>query len=567
MTGDLRHGATLNEIRADVLVVGGGLAALRAAYDALGAGAHVVLAVKGKAGRSGSSAMTSAGYSSAVGETDSPERHYEDTITGGKGINDAALVRIVAEEAPEKLRELIALGAPLAVDTEGGYQINPSGDHSIARTVAAANHTGRDFTDPLTQAVIDRGCQILETTAIVELLVVDDQVVGAVGLEYERGELVLIAAPSVILGTGGAGRLFAVTSNPNDATGDGYALALRAGAPLRDMEFVQFYPYRCIIPFENSRMPIQPATFVLGGTLWNSDGERFMLRYDPVRAEYTTRDVAARGIYEQIRAGKDVRGGVRLDVSALSLDDWVRTNPRPAKHFIERGLDFHAEEMIIAPEAHFFMGGAAIDTDGQTPVRGLFAAGEAAGGVHGANRLDSNAIPETQVIGARAGRAAAARARSAVATAATMPADWKRRFASAIARPDADGSSPYPQLRKELQNVMWKYLGIVRDGDGMAQGLRDVEALAIRVAGLEPAGARELMHHATMQNSLLVARTCFSAALARRESRGAHYRSDHPAQDDASWLVSLHIALGSDGSLRLEPKPVRRDLATTARRE
>ena len=376
------------ELETDVLVVGGGLAALRAAYDALLSGARVVLAVKGKAGRSGSSAMTSAGYSTALGEADSPETYFEDTIKGGHGINDPKLVRILAEEGPQRLAELVALGAPLGLNETGDWRIIPSGDHSVPRTVSAANHIGRDFTDPLTEAVVRLGAQVLEMTAAVEVMTAAGEVTGATLIDYAQSELIVIKAPSVILGTGGAGRLFTVTSNPNDETGDGYAIALMAGASLRDMEFIQFYPWRCIIPFDRSRMPIQPSTFVLGATLLNSDGERFMLRYDPVRGEATTRDVAARGIYDQIHGGKAVSGGVRLDVSALSLDEWTLSNPKPSKYFLERDLDFKHEEMIIAPEAHFFMGGAVVDEWGESRVRGLFVVGEAAGGVHGANRLD-----------------------------------------------------------------------------------------------------------------------------------------------------------------------------------
>ena len=553
----------MRRIETDVLVVGGGLAALRAAYDALGAGARVALAVKGKAGRSGSSAMTSAGYSAARATAgDSPEQHYRDTLAGGKGINDAHLVRIMTEEGPEKLRELEAMGARLAFTEEGEHQVNPSGDHSVPRVFVTENHTGRDFTEPLTAAVVARGCELLEMTAIVQVLVRGGEVVGAVGLDYEHDDLVLIAAPSVILGTGGAGRLFAVTSNPNDATGDGYALALGAGADLRDMEFIQFYPWRCIIPFERSRMPIQPSTFVLGAKLWNSEGERFMLAYDPVRGEHTTRDVAARGIYDQIRAGKDVRGGVRLDLSEVSLEDWLRTNPKPARHFLERGLDVHKEELIIAPEAHFFMGGAAVDDEGQTRIPGLFAVGEAAGGVHGANRLDSNALPETQVFGARAGRAAARRRGRGNGADLEVPSEWESRFKEALEARGRPAPVPYADLRKELQSVMWNQLGIVRDGEQMEIGLRELDGLEGRLGAARPAGVRALVNHATLENSILVARCCFTAALGRRESRGAHYRRDFPEQDDERSLVAQHVELRDHNSLALWTRPVHSPAAT-----
>ncbi len=539
------------EITTDVLVVGGGLAALRAAYDALRSGARVVVAVKGKAGRSGSSAMTSAGYSTALSESDSTTAYYEDTIKGGRGINDPKLVRILAEEGPQRLSELVALGAPLGLDEAGTWRIFPSGDHSVPRTVSAANHTGRDFTEPLTEAVISLGAQILEMTSALEVVVDDGEVAGALLLDYERGDLVKVMSRSVILGTGGAGRLFAVTSNPNDATGDGYALALAAGASLRDMEFIQFYPWRCIIPFEHNRMPIQPSTFVLGATLLNSDGERFMLRYDPQRGEGTTRDVAARGIYDQINSGKGIKGGVRLDVSALSLEQWVMSNPKASRYFLERDLDFQKEEMILSPEAHFFMGGVVVGEWGESEIPGLFAVGEAAGGVHGANRLDSNAIPETQVFGARAGKAAAARAEATrqMAFPAAREKAWSDRFGAAMAAGSTD-SADYPGMRKDLQATMWQTLGIVRTRDEMRRGLAEVETIRQRLDGASPAGARALMLHAQMANSLLVARACLTAALTREESRGAHYRKDFPDQDDARWKCSLREDL-TTGELRI----------------
>jgi len=542
-------------IDTDVLVVGGGLAALRAAYDALRGGARVTLAVKGKAARSGSSSMTSAGYSAALTEGDSPERHYVDTLDGGRGINNAQLVQIVSQEAPERLRELLGFGGVLALN-DGKPVIHPSGDHSMARTVVAANYSGRDFTEPLARKVIELNCEVIETAAVTELLVHDGAVAGAICLAYgENPNLFLVRAPAVILGTGGAGRLFAVTSNPSDVTGDGYALALGAGAPLRDMEFIQFYPWRCIIPFDRSRMPVQPSTFVFGARLFNADGERFMDRYDPVRREATTRDVAARGIYDQIRFAKDVKGGVLLDVAQLSDDDWARSNPRLHRYFADTAVNFRDVEMILSPEAHFFMGGVVIDERAESRVSGLFAVGETAGGVHGANRLDSNALPETQVFGARAGREAATRAsRSRAPVAAGVVREWENRWRSCAHAGGEDHF--YAELRRELQEVMWHKLGIVRDAERLGQGLEDVRRLRGDLEGARPGSVRDLLRHREMENSLLVAESCFVAALARCESRGAHHRLDYPERNDESWLRVIEVQSDDVGNLRLHARPV-----------
>ena len=532
----------------DVVVVGGGLAGLRDAYEARRAGADVILAVKGKAGRSGSSAMTSAGYSSVIDPADSPALHYADTLRGGRNINDRNLARIFTEEAPGRLRDLVDLGSPLLHDAAGALVVHPSGDHTVARTVVATNHTGLDFTLPLARAITEAGVRILEMTTILDVLVENGAVTGVLALDYDKGELIRIAAPAVILATGGAGRLFAFTSNPNDATGDGYALALRAGAELRDMEFVQFYPWRCILPFDRNRMPIQPSTFVLGATLRNRQGERFMLDYDREHAESTTRDVAARAIYDQIHAGHDVDGGVRLDVSQLSDQDWVTTNPRPAKYFADRQLDFRQVTMILAPEAHFFMGGVVVDGNGESRITGLYAVGETAGGAHGANRLDSNAIPEGQVFGARAGAHAAKRARLAGRPAA--PATDRDSFGGP---PNPDLDERLSTIRRDLQLLMGHSFGIVRTAMDLEAGLRGLEALRERAQDLQPGSARERAQAFELTNSLLVAEACLTAGLTRTESRGAHYRTDCPERNDARWQRTLRIELVPDGGLRLEP--------------
>jgi fumarate reductase (CoM/CoB) subunit A len=547
-------------LETDVLVVGGGLAALRAAYDAAGAGARVALAVKGRAGRSGSSAMTSAGYSAWIRPDDSAERHYQDTIAGGRGLSDPRLVAVMAREAPARRAELVELGGRLA-QLEGEPAIHASGDHSVPRTVVAANFKGLDFTIPLLEAVLSRGVQLQERTATLELLTEGGEITGALCLRYaEPSGLLQVRCRAVVVAAGGAGQLFAVTSNTSDVTGDGYALALRAGAAVRDMEFIQFYPWRCIVPFAGTRMPIQPSTFVLGAKLFNRNDVRFMDDYDPVKHEATTRDLAARAIYQQIAANLDVKGGVRLDVSELTEEQWLRSNPKPARYFLERGVDFQQQEMILSPEAHFFMGGVVVDEWGASRVPGLFVAGETAGGLHGANRLDSNAIPETQVFGARAGRAAARRAASGRARPSSngSPAlcGWESRWRSLQAQ-GSEAAEPvdYERLRRRLKQTTWLRLGIVRDGDGLRRGLDEVRRLGRELARLEPGSARDLLAHEELDSSLLTAEACFVAALHRRESRGAHYRSDFP-QQDPSWSRASILALGPGGAVVEDGPPL-----------
>jgi fumarate reductase (CoM/CoB) subunit A len=286
---------------------------------------------------------------------------------------------------------------------------------------------------------------------------------------------------------------------------------------------------------------------MLGATLRNRQGERFMLDYDRERAESTTRDVAARAIYDQIHAGNDVLGGVRLDVTELSDEDWLSSNPRPAKYFADRNLDFRQVTMILAPEAHFFMGGVVVDGNGQSRINGLYAVGETAGGAHGANRLDSNAIPEGQVFGARAGDHAARRA-----LLAGRPASAGEDREAIAGDPAAAQDPSIEAIRRELQTLMGHSFGIVRTAAGLESGLRGVEALEERALLMRPGNARQQAQFVELNNSLLVARACLTAGLTRAESRGAHYRSDRPDRNDAQWQRALRIELLPEEGLRLQ---------------
>jgi fumarate reductase (CoM/CoB) subunit A len=548
--------AVVAELDAEVLVVGGGLAALRCAYEARRRGARVVIAVKGRLGRSGSSAMTSAGYSAVIDPTDEPRLHVEDTLLGGRGLNDARLVEILANEAPARREELVALGGLLAREADGSLVVHPSGDHTIARTVVAQSFRGLDLTLPLAAAVEQAGCEIHERTMVLDVLCGGDGALGAVCLR--RGDdpgIVAIRAGTVVLATGGCGSLFAISSNPSDVTGDGYAIALRTGATLRDMEFVQFYPWRCIEPFDRGRMPIQPSTFKVGGQLLNSRGERFMETWDPERLESAGRDVSARAIYGQIRDGLDIRGGVLLDISRLSDDQWRTTNPRPAAWFESRQIDYRQTELILSPEAHFFMGGVVVDEQGRSEVTGLFVVGETAGGVHGANRLDSNAIPETQVFGTRAGAAAAAEPRSVSRT--EFDAALEHWLADQRNLPAASGAaSEFVALRRELQAIAWRDLGIVREAGRLDRGLRDVTRLVASVRELGPEDDAARLERCELIDLLLVAACCFTSALKRTESRGAHFRSDYPDRDDEHWSHALAVRGHAVDELAVAPLPL-----------
>ena len=420
----------------------------------------------------------------------------------------------------------------------GGFYLSPSGDHRQARVVVPEHIRGTDLTLPLRARVVADGVEALENVLVVDLLVDDGRVVGAVGLRRDRPGLVVIRAGATVLGAGGAGRLFSVTSNPVDVTGGGYALALGAGAALRDMEFIQFYPWRCIRPFGSSRVPVQPSTFVAGARLYNAAGERFMEAYDPVRKEASTRDVSARGIFDQIRAGKAVDGGVLLDLSQVPDEVFRHENKKVVERLDPHGIDYRTIPLILAPEAHFVMGGVLIDEWGGSTRPGLFACGESAGGVHGGNRLNSNAIPETQVFGHRAGEAAA---RTAAAAGGGRVDDgvverWRRRLAGV----DSEATDVGPATKASLaafRDAMWLGLGIVRTEADLEKALAQARAVGDQAAAAHASTLGELVAGVELGHLAATAAACAASALLRTESRAAHYREDYPATDPA-WLAT-----------------------------
>lgn len=533
----------------DVLVVGAGLAGLRAALAARQAGAtRVLLAVKGKAGRSGSSAMTTAAYAGVLPSgdpADSAALHISDTLRGGARVADPELVALLCEGAAWGVTALEESGGAFQRDGER-YRVTPSGDHSRPRVLLAPNHLGTDFTVPLAKCVVEAGVEVLERAMAVELVRRGDAVAGALLVDLSAERVLAIAAPSVILATGGAGRLFSVTSNPVDITGDGFSLAFRAGAVLRDMEFIQFYPWRCTDPFTNSRVSIQPSTFVLGARLHNARGERFMQGN-----EATTRDVAARAIFMEIQSGRGVAGaggpGVRLDLSALSRAEFETTNPKVARYLAKLNIDHATYPFVVAPEAHYWMGGLAVDAQGAASLEGLFAVGEVAGGIHGANRINSNALPETQIFGDRAGRSAAARSAKRPHSEITAEAEaLSRRLA--VGEGAGLNESELNQRQKSLATAMWDFLGIVRHANGLAAGLTHVCDLAAELEARGPAiGWRAVRAWFELRALCDTALLSLTAALERRESRGAHYRADFPKLEDARWLGSLRLVRSTEG--------------------
>jgi succinate dehydrogenase/fumarate reductase flavoprotein subunit len=399
-------------VQCDVLIIGGGAAALMAALEARKAVDDVAIVCKGKAGRSGNTIVSAAQF--AVSDPDSPdsiEQHFQDTLLGGQGLNDEALVQLLASKVGHRVRDLEEYGVPF-VRVEGELRRQLAPGHSSPRCVSvqAGDHPqatqGLSITLPLLKQVVSRGVRLIERTPVLQLLVEEGQVCGAIGLDVEGQRAMVLQAKAVVLACGGGGRIFALTDNTLDVSGDSYALALEAGATLRDMEFVQFYPACMTSPLKTI---IPTRLFAQGAVLRNKAGERFMPRYDPDRAEMATRDVMSRAIFlEMQRTGEQ---GGHLDCTRIPPDVMEQQHPTFVRALQKRGLDLQKDYLTISPTVHFIMGGVKIDSRCQSTVPGLYAAGEAAGGLHGANRISGNALSETIVFGAISGQQAASYAK------------------------------------------------------------------------------------------------------------------------------------------------------------
>jgi len=545
----------LKKIETDVLVIGGGLAALRAALSARNAGARVLMLGKRLVGRSGSSTMTTGGYAASLpelNEHDTAHLHYIDTIVGGGFLNEPSLVQALVDDGPARLRELWDFGAPFR-KRDGRYHLSPSGDHSQPRVFVPEHMRGIDLTVPLRKVVAASGVDMLEDHVALDLLRDEGRVVGAVALRAIGGEVMEISAGATVLAAGGAGRLFSVTSNPSEVCGSGYALAIRAGAALRDMEFIQFYPWRLIRPFKSTRVPIQPSTFVIGARLYNSRGERFMEAYDPVKKESAARDVSARGIADQIRKGLDVDGGVRLDVSEVRDEEFRYENSKVIDLLDPKKIDYREIPLVVAPEAHFFMGGVAIDDCGRASLPGLYAAGENAGGLHGGNRLNSNSIPETQVFGHRAGLTAA---REALRTPRRPDPAPIEKVQKLLEQAGSDDAVPpdLSHLGEQLRSVADRELGVVRSGEGLERALKSVDDILQSAHRIQISSVRGILARTELSDLCATARACAVSALYRTESRAAHYRDDFQASSP-EWRRNIFYTEGNVSTKAIEPDP------------
>ena len=580
----------------DVLIIGAGGAGLRAAIEAAAAGVSVGLVCKSLLGKA-HTVMAEGGAAAAMGNVDDRDNwmvHFADTMRGGQYVNNPVMAELHAKEAPDRIRELEAWGAVFDRTPDGRILQRNFGGHRYPRLAHVGDRTGLEMIRTLQDHAIHQGIDIHMEVTIVALLKDGDRVVGAFGYDRERGRFRLFKCKAVVLATGGVGRAFSITSNSWEYTADGQSLAYNAGAALQDMEFIQFHPTGMVWPPSVKGILVTEGVRGEGGVLRNNEGRRFMFddipdNYKSQTADneeegwrYTqgdksarrppellTRDHVARCIMREVKAGRgSPHGGVFLDIS------WIKEKLPNASEVIKKKLpsmyhqfkqladiDITAEPMEVGPTTHYIMGGIRVDGESQmTNVPGLFAAGECAAGLHGANRLGGNSLSDLLVFGRRAGEYAAQYAKQQ--TAGRIDAAIVDAAAAASLAPferGADAEGAY-HIQHDLQTMMQALVGIVRQEDEMQDALARLGTLRSRAAKVGAAGNREFNPgwHTAMElgNLLTISEAIAKSAIERKESRGGHFRDDYPDKDPEAAKFNTVIRKGADGTMRLTREPV-----------
>ena len=580
----------------DVLIIGAGGAGLRAAIEASAAGVSVGVVTKSLLGKA-HTVMAEGGVAAAMGNVDERDNwrvHFADTMRGGQYMNNPRMAELHAQEAPARVRELEAWGAVFDRTPDGRILQRNFGGHKYPRLAHVGDRTGLEMIRTLQDHGIHQGIDVYMEFTILTLLKDGDRVVGAFGYDRERGRFKLFRARSVVLATGGIGRAFKITSNSWEYTGDGHSLAYHAGASLMDMEFVQFHPTGMIWPPSVRGILVTEGVRGEGGVLKNSNGKRFMFEDIPKNyrsqtadspeegwrytqgdktarrpPELLTRDHVARCIVREVKEGRgSPHGGVFLDIAWIgekiphAAEHIKRKLPSMYHQFKQLGdIDITKEPMEVGPTTHYMMGGVRVNGDTQmSDVPGLFAAGECAAGLHGANRLGGNSLSDLLVFGKRAGEYAArfAKDHSAGSVNAEQVEEAARKALAAFER-NTNGEGPY-QIQHALQDMMQDLAGIVRTAGEMERALDGIQQLWKRAEKVGVAGNREYNPgwHTAMDltNLLTVAEAIALAGYERKESRGAHFRDDYPLKDEAYGTFNIIVRKGRDGSMQISREPL-----------
>ena len=580
----------------DVLIIGAGGAGLRAAIEAAAVGTKVGVVCKSLLGKA-HTVMAEGGIAAALANVDDRDNwrvHFADTMRGGQYLNNWRMAELHAKESPDRVKELEAWGALFDRTKDGRILQRNFGGHRYPRLAHVGDRTGLEMIRTLQDHGIHAGIEVHMECTVLSLLLDSGRIAGACGYDREKGHFMVWPAKAVVLATGGIGRAFKITSNSWEYTGDGDALAYRAGAELLDMEFVQFHPTGMVWPISVRGILVTEGVRGEGGVLRNSEGRRFMFDdipdlYKAQTADneeegwrYTqgdknarrppellTRDHVARCINREVKAGRGTpHGGVFLDIA------WIKERMPNAAEHIKRKLpsmyhqfkqlaeiDITREPMEVGPTTHYMMGGVRVDGDSQmSTVPGLFAAGEVAAGLHGANRLGGNSLSDLLVFGKRAGEFAAEFAKHNGAT--TVDQTEVETVTKEALEPfdrGPTGENPY-QIQYDLQESMQDLVGIVRTEGEMTRALEAIAQLRTRAARAGIAGHRQYNNgwHTAMDldNMLVVSEAITRAALLRKESRGAQFRDDFPDKDPEWGKYNIGVQLGGDGAMRVEKRPI-----------
>jgi len=537
------------EIKTEVLVIGGGAAGLVAAIEAKACGLDVTLVAKSKVGRSGNTIVAGTGmavWAPDLDSKDSMEVFKQDTFSSGKAINDPEIVDLFIKGSSNLIEKFTAYGVKFK-SMENNLVIKHAPGHSEARTLSVDFNKfpyltrGLSLSVPLLKTAEKAGIRIVDYTSVIELLLADGRVAGAVALNKKTQSVMIFRAGCVILSTGGGGRIFRKTNNTRDITGDSYRLALNAGASLRDMEFVQFYPTMMFSPI---KVTVSSPLFGEGAFLRNASGDRFMSNYD-VKGDMATRDIMSRAVFNEVKEGRGDKGHVFMDCRHIDSKVFETRYAEFMRLLSKANLDLRRDLIPISPATHFFMGGVVINERGETQIPGLLACGEAVGGLHGANRLAGNALTETFVFGTIAGKQA-----KQIIDSRRFP-----EIRSVEIETFRDGGINISELMTSLRRVTWDYLSIIREEKTSQTALDEIKKITDTLDNTRIESVFDLVSLYELKSMISTAELIGLGAMARKESRGAHFRSDFPDTRDDDFKGNFFYRKQND-KIDVQYKPV-----------
>lgn len=553
----------------DVIVIGAGGAGLRAAIEVSASGLNVGLICKSLLGKA-HTVMAEGGAAAALGNVapaDNWKVHFGDTMDGGKYMNNWKMAELHAKEAPDRVKELELWGAVFDRTSAGKTNQRPFGGHRHPRLAHVGDRTGLEMIRALQDRGVHMGIDVYMECTVSRLLKDDGRMAGAFGYWRESGNFVLFKAKAVILATGGIGKMYKVTSNSWEYTADGHAMAYEAGAELVDSEFIQFHPTGMVWPPGVKGILVTEAVRGEGGILTNSEGERFMTNYDPARMELSTRDIVAKAINAEVKAGRgSPHGGAFLTIAGTMTRDGKEKNtperikkklPSMYHQFYELAdVDITRQPMEVGPTCHYTMGGVKVDAEtAMTRVPGLFACGEVAGGMHGANRLGGNSLSDLLVFGRRAGLGAVEFVRENNSAVSLDEADIEAAAKELEAPFKNHGDDPY-KIHRDLQDVMQNKVGIIRNGADLKSAVEDLKVIQDRLPTMSISGSRQFnpgWHLAQdLRNMVTIAEAVTRCALQREESRGGHTREDFPEYSEHWTRRNSIVSRDGNGGMQIE---------------